>query len=146
LVNFLFLQSHPLLLLVNSLIVYVLLPTFLYVPWALGLVYTMQEIGPRSWTERGLTNRIDQVTELLKCDLLILSPFKILDQFLASCTQGLSIPAALSTRPHLLIAFHSYGLYNMKYTIYTKTLHKQWFRKLLALAKIDLLWSSGKGI
>jgi len=34
----------------------------------------MLEIGPRSRTERGLTNRIDQVTEL----------FKILDQFLAS--------------------------------------------------------------
>jgi len=55
-----------------------------------GLVYTMQEIGPRSWTERGLTNRIDRVTELFKYDWLILSPFKILDQFLASYTQGLT--------------------------------------------------------
>jgi len=59
---------------------------------ASGPVSTMQEIGPSSWTERGLTNRINQVTELFKCDWLILSPFKILDQFLASYTQGLKDP------------------------------------------------------
>jgi len=55
-----------------------------------GPMSTMQEIGPRSWTERGLNNRIDQVTELFKCDWLIFSPFKILDRFLASWTQGLT--------------------------------------------------------
>jgi len=30
----------------------------------------MLEIGPRSWTERGLTNRIDQVIELFKLRLV----------------------------------------------------------------------------
>jgi len=44
--------------------------TFLFSLFSLGLVYTMQEIDPRSLTERGLTNRIDQVTELFKCDWL----------------------------------------------------------------------------
>jgi len=50
----------------------------------------MQEIDPRSWTERGLTNRIWIIWSLDQCDWLILFPFKILDQFLASCTQGLT--------------------------------------------------------
>jgi len=49
----------------------------------------MLEIGPRSWTERGLTNCIWIIQSLDQCDWLILSPFKILDQYLASWTLGL---------------------------------------------------------
>jgi len=37
----------------------------------------MLEIGPRSWTERGLTNRIDQVIELFK--LRLVNPLSVQD-------------------------------------------------------------------
>jgi len=65
--------------------------------------------------ERELTNRIDQVTELFKCDWLILSPSEISNRFLTSWTLDLIPIFSRSNQSN-----QSYNLYSYTWIIYMR--------------------------
>jgi len=105
----------------------------------LGLVYTMQEIGSRSWTERRLTNRIWIIRSLDQCNWLILFPFKNLDQFLASCTQGLRPKHTLSVRRKYTVRIRPIVLFDL--VMYGWIKQRDWSKPYCYVLRKVCVWA-----